>query len=139
MRMILCRSRLIGSYAIRWMTFSQWSHCAIMDGGEVIEATWPKVRSIPFKDFVVKHPDYEILEFDLPDEKAGIEFARAQIDKPYDLNLIKGWLAHRDWQEDGKWDCAELVATSLLAGGKKLFRDGSLSHVTPQNLWMIAP
>ena len=47
MRVLFCTSKLPGAAIIRAVTWSDWSHVAIIDGEEVIEATWPAVRITP--------------------------------------------------------------------------------------------
>ena len=44
MRVLLCTTDKIGSRIIRAVTWSRWSHAAIIDGDEIIEAVWPRVR-----------------------------------------------------------------------------------------------
>lgn len=139
MRVLFCTSKLPGAVLIRAVTWSQWSHVALIDGEEVIEATWPAVRIAPLSDVIAKHSAHTIV--DLPCQSAGeiIKAARSQVGKPYDLTALFGVLMHRNWQESGSWFCSELVAWAFAQGGSPLFRPDSLHRVTPQHLWMLAP
>lgn len=47
MRVLFCTSKLPGAVLIRAITWSDWSHVALIDGEEAIEATWPAVRVAP--------------------------------------------------------------------------------------------
>lgn len=42
-----------------------------------------------------------------------LAFAKSQVGKLYDYSGIIGFAAHRDWQEDDRWFCSELVAASI--------------------------
>lgn len=140
MKVLLCTSNLPGALLIRWMTGSQWSHCALLsDDGMAIEATWPRVRMVRSDKIVAAHTKSTVIDIPCDAPQAAWDWAAKQVGKPYDLTVLFGWLTGRDWQEDDSWFCSELVAKAFDAGFSPLFRDGSLSRVTPQNLWMIRP
>lgn len=47
-RVVFCRKHHVGSLLLRAFLWSGWSHCAIIDGDEVIEAVAPDgVRARP--------------------------------------------------------------------------------------------
>ena len=112
MRVLFCTSKLPGAVLIRAVTWSQWSHVALAH----------VIVDLPcdFREFV-------------------IEAARSQVGKPYDPTALFGLLMHRDWQEEDRWFCSELVAWAFAQGGSPLFRAEALHRVTPQLLWMLAP
>lgn len=139
MRIALCRSSKIGSWIIRTLTWSSFSHSVILDGGEVIEAVWPKVRVSTLAELRSTHDEVEIVDWPNIDGDPIIAAARSQVGKPYDWKALVGFLFHRDWREDDSWDCAELIAWSCESGGSPLFRPGTLNRVTPQDLWMLNP
>lgn len=67
-----------------------------------------------------------------------IDFAKSQLDKPYDWGGICGLVAHnRDWESDDKWFCSELVAWSFKQAGYPLLNETSY-RVTPRDL-LISP
>lgn len=128
MKILFSRSRLPGSYLIRWLTFSQWSHVALlMDNGDVIEATWPKVRKSNIKEFVRAHPDFVIRYLDGDEDRV-----LSQIGKDYDISglfmFLNPW---RDWTTDDKWFCSELIAYAT-----GLFTENS--RVSPQMLYLVS-
>ena len=124
---------------IRAITWSPWSHVAIIDGSEVIEAVYPQVRIASLAETIARHSAHAISEFPCADPDAAIKAARSQVGKPYDLTALFGMALHRDWQEDDSWFCSELVAWSIAQGGTSLFRVDALRRVTPQHLWMLNP
>lgn len=139
MNILFCKSSLIGSVLIRAVTWSKWSHVAVLaaDGDTVIEATWPKVRKTTYAKFCKQHPSHQMVSIDVPNEAAGYEWLLTQVGKRYDLSALFGFLFHRNWADDSKWFCSELVAEAIAKGGLTLFRDDAVSRVTPQHLWML--
>lgn len=138
MRVLFCTSKLPGAAIIRAVTWSDWSHVAIIDGEEVIEATWPAVRVVPLADVIAKHSRFTVADIPCQDPAAVIAAARSQIGKPYDLTALFGMLVRRNWQEVDAWFCSELAAWAFQQGGSPLFRPDALYRITPQHLWMIA-
>jgi uncharacterized protein YycO len=103
-----------------------------------IEASWPRVRLVPEDRITKSHRKNTVI--DIPcDEEAAWSWAAAQVGKPYDLTALFGWLSGRDWQEEDSWFCSELVAAAFDKAGSPLFREGTMSRVTPQHLWMVRP
>lgn len=138
MKLLFCTSNLPGALAIRAITWSSWSHVAILlDDGSAIEATWPKVRRVDAALIKSKHSKWQVVDVPVPDEQAAVKFAMSQIGKPYDVSALFGIMFHRNWADDSKWFCSELATAVLKAGGLKLFRECVLSRVVPQHLWMI--
>lgn len=128
MKILFSRSKLPGSYLIRWMTFSKWSHVALLlDNGDVVEATWPKVRVSNIKDFINAHPDYEIRYLD-----GNADLVMKEIGKPYDVfglfMFLNPW---RDWTTDDKWFCSELIAHAT-----GMFTEAA--RVSPQMLYLVS-
>jgi hypothetical protein len=82
MRVILCRAPKIGSWLIRTLTWSPWSHCAILaDSETVVEAVWPKVRASALADLLASHPSYVIVDLPVPNEGKSLGMALQQIGK----------------------------------------------------------
>lgn len=99
----------LGSAAIRWFTWSEWSHVdavlpdgrwfgARADGGVQARDPYPVARS-------------RVLDVDLPPE--ALDRALSQLGKPYDRTAIAGFVLRRDWQEPDSWFCSELFAWSF--------------------------
>lgn len=141
MKVLLCTSNMPGAVLIRWLTGSQWSHCAIVsdDGVMAVEATWPRVRMVPVEKIMRAHTKNLVIDIPCANPALAFDHAMDQVGKPYDLTALIGWLSGRDWQEEDSWFCSELVAFAFAQAGSPLFRDGTMSRVTPQNLWMVRP
>lgn len=127
MVVLFCRSRTIGSLLIRLLTFSRWSHVALVHpDGSAIEATWPRVRLVPAAQIINEHDVAELAEIRAVSN--AWEIACAQIGKPYDLSGLWFFLTRRDWQRDDKWFCSELVAYAT--GGWR-----SAGRITPEIIY----
>lgn len=139
MKIAFFRGNTLASLLIRLVTWSNWSHVALVDGDEVIEAVRKGVRATKLARVIAAHSACQIVEFPVGDEVAAaiIQAARSQIGKPYDVTALVGMLAHRDWQNGDRWFCSELAAWSFAHAGAPLFRPGALYRVTPQHLWML--
>lgn len=138
MKLLFCNSNMIGSWIIRKLTFSRWSHVAIVDGDYVIEAVWPRVRRVPLAHVIETHRDHEFAEIDVELESVAQSFAGSQIGKRYDWRALFGLITPtRDWERSDQWDCAELVAAAINAGARRpIFRDKA--RVTPQMIYLLS-
>ena len=138
MQVLFCTSKLPGAAIIRAVTWSKWSHVALIDGDNAIEAAWPRVRVRPLADVLADHPNYTIADIPCEDPNAVLNAARSQIGKPYDLTALLGLWLHRDWQEDNKWFCSELLAWAFTQAREPLFRTDAVKRITPQHMWMVS-
>ena len=134
-QVVFSRNHTPGSVLLRGFLWSPWSHCAVVDGGMVIEAAaFHGVRERPLRDFMGDATKAAMLE--LPgDQEAVIAAARSQIGKPYDWQGVAGIGFRRRWQDDDAWFCSELVAWAFEAGGRPLFRSQPW-RVTPRDLYL---
>lgn len=139
MRVLFCTSKLPGAVLIRAVTWSAWSHVALIDGDEAIEATWPAVRVSPLAEVIASHSAHAVVDLPCHSPAEVIKAARFQVGKPYDLTALFGIVMHRDWQEEDSWFCSELVAWAFAQGGSPLFRTDAMHRITPQHLWMLSP
>lgn len=138
MKVLLCTSNLPGAVLIRGVTWSKWSHVAlVLDDGTAIEATWPKVRRVALTDITSNHSKYVIIDIPTDCDNQIIDAAMSQIGKPYDITALFGLLVHRAWSDTDKWFCSELVAWAFSEGGHPLFRSEDVHRITPQNWWML--
>lgn len=137
MKIAFARSNRIGSWLIRALTFSRWSHVAVIDGEKIIDATFAHgVAWRPLADLLASN---EVEVIDIPcNHMAAMMFLAQQAGKPYDWRALLGLPFSRRWGEDDAWFCSELVTAALKAGGKTLFREDA-SRIVPQHLWMLEP
>lgn len=125
---------------IRTVTWSRWSHVALVAKDEVIEATpFYGVRQIKLDDAMNRARDSVLVELPARDPQLIIESARSQLGKPYDWTAVLGLGLRRDWQERDAWFCSELIAWAAAKAGEPWYRCESLRRVTPQHLWMLPP
>lgn len=111
MEVYFTRSHTLGSYLIRLLTGSQWSHCGVVDGPYIIDSMQGfGVRRRSLRSFLDAFPEHELVT--IPGEHLGaMQFYREQVGKPYDGEALWGFLMPwRDWQDDSKWFCSELIA-----------------------------
>jgi hypothetical protein len=79
-----------------------------------------------------------IERFQVDAPESIIDIAMTQEGKPYDWAGIFGLvLRERNWEDDDKWFCSELVAWSFKQGGFPLLNE-TTSRITPRDL-LISP
>lgn len=129
------------SALIRLAIWSRWSHVAlVVDGGFVVEADAREgVRLAPFSGTLARCRDAALVGLACSNPRGVIAAAKSQIGKPFDYRGAFGLGLHRNWQDDQRWFCSELIAWSFDAAGDRLFRSEAMHRVTPQHLWMLEP
>jgi uncharacterized protein YycO len=143
-RVLFTRRHHFGSLAIRFATWSAWSHVDLVDDrGAVpmlIGAVAPSgVVRVPMAERLGQASRAALVDFSVSDSGAVLAAAASQAGKPYDWPGVSGLaLRSRDWQEDDSWFCSELIAWAFGAAGSPLFRDDEVARITPQHLWMLA-
>jgi len=138
--LIFARGGSIGGWLIRLLTWSRWSHVALVDGNTVIEArAFAGVVETPLAEFKQRYGDTEMVRLNHPDPLGMVHAVRGQLGKPYDYWAIAGFLFHRDWQRSHAWFCSELVAWASEDAGRPLFRRNALNRVTQEHLWLLPP
>lgn len=126
------------SWTIRACTWSEWSHVAIVDGDDVIEAiALNGVVQGSLANRQARDPRWCLVDVPCADPSAVIASARSQIGKPYDYTAVVGLGLHRVWKDADSWFCSELVAWAFEHAGMPLFRTEAVQRVTPQLLWML--
>lgn len=134
------------SWLIRWCIprsrfhLSQSSHCLIVDGDYLIEATMMHgVRRVLIADAMKGQTEITRVVYNVADAEAGIRWLRNQVGSKYDFKGALGLALspYRDWKEDDCWFCYELAAAALAKAGKDIFK--SYGHITETNLMAIKP
>lgn len=116
--------------------WSPWSHCGVIDGDMVIQASTEGVIRTPLAEFKAHASEWAIVSFPANDNEAVARAANHELGQPYDYLGVAGIGLHRDWQDPSAWFCSELVAYVLACGGLHLFRSDA-KRITPQHLWML--
>jgi hypothetical protein len=138
-QILFSTNNLPGSVLIRVGTWSDYSHVDIIspdrESGLILGATpWHGVSHRAIEDRIDHSTRWMICEFDA-DPKRVWAYAESQIGKKYDWLGCLGIAVHRDWEEDDKWFCSELVAKAALQAGVPLInRRTRVNRVTPQML-----
>ena len=127
MKLIFVREPSLYGKVISLVDGGPWTHVGIIDGEEVIEAVINAGVRIRRLDSLIRdRPLYQIIEIDFGDTEEGrraeaeaIAWVRSQEDKPYDVWGVWGVGFGRNWEDDSKWFCSELVCETLVKAGKE--------------------
>lgn len=115
---------------------SQWSHVGIIDrsGLYVIESTIPDgVVKTHINDFKDRYTETHISTMTISDEVDPYQLAQEQIGADYDFTALISMLSSRNWEDPRAWICSELVA--YCSG---IFRQGSLSKISVDDIWKVS-
>ncbi|MDD5150667.1 MAG: hypothetical protein PHC28_09310 [Flavobacterium sp.] len=137
MKVIFTYDNSFQSWIIRLLTNSKYSHCGIVDcmTNTIIDSELKNngVSEYPFRNIIIENIGYE--EIDIPCAPNSIvELVRTQVGKPYDILAIIGYPFNRNWEDDNKWFCSELIAWSFKEVGCPLIHKKSY-RVTPGQLY----
>jgi hypothetical protein len=136
MRVAFSSSNQLGSWLLRTVLFSEWSHCGVVVGDYVIEATMFRgVVATPLEEFK-RDRKWAIVEFPVEDEEAAIKALYKEIGKKYDWLGLLGMPFIRRWHSTDNWFCSELTAYVLKEGGLSCFRYPQY-RITPRDLWNL--
>ena len=138
MQVIFSTGPHLGSWFLRTVMFSEWSHCGIIteDGLSVIEASSKYgVVKTPVEKFQ-RYGKWAIQDVPVPDEDAAFSALYEQLGKSYDWLGLLGLAFVREWNSDDKWFCSELVQYVKVKGGLIDIRYEQW-RVTPRDLWAI--
>jgi len=136
-QLLYSRSRHISSAGIRLATWGEFSHVALVDGSQVVEAVFSGgVRADDLNAAIGRASRWAIVEYDHKNPEGMISAVRSQIGKPYDKTGALGLGVHRDWQGDDAWWCSELIAWAAQQAGDPWFMPQAVHRITPQHLWM---
>ena len=136
-QLLYSRSRHIASAGIRLATWGEFSHVALVDGLQVVEAVFSGgVRDGDMNAAIARASRWALVEYEHRNPSGMIAAARSQIGKPYDMTGALGLGVHRDWQQDDAWWCSELVPWAAAQAGEAWFMPQAMHRITPQHLWM---
>lgn len=132
-RLLFSRGKTLVSTSIATVTLSWCSHVDfILPDGSLLGAVPSKgviLQPATDREFFARAEEYIV---DAP--ASAIEYAVSQLGKPYDWSGVFSFLfPERDWQDDSKWFCSELVFASLAQAGVLLL-NGNPHKITPGNL-----
>ena len=130
-------TRHISSKAIQFFTWSWASHVDfVLPNGKLFGALATQDGGGVRLHDAENYSRIERFQVDAPE--SIIDIAMTQAGKPYDWAGIFGLvLRERNWEDDDKWFCSELVAWSFKQGGFPLLNE-TTSRITPRDL-LISP
>lgn len=135
---IFTRSNKIGSRLIRSYTWSNWSHCSLIDGDDVIEAAlWYGVRVSPLESLKSRSSEWEVKRFPVKDAEKFKSFMRSQVGKKYDYLGALGIALRLRTEKRNRWSCAELLVHAALKCGSSWFKEHSLHKISPQDIYQL--
>lgn len=140
-RLVFSNSKLPLSHIIRWVTWSDWSHVAILvDDNLVIESTLSHggVKVCSLDEFKSRASEWAIFDIECKNPEGVVAAALSQVGKPYDWTGILGVGFHRDWQEDDAWWCSEFVLWAFDESGDPKIKKEAIRRATPQHCYMIS-
>ncbi|MCK5307046.1 MAG: hypothetical protein KAJ73_00405 [Zetaproteobacteria bacterium] len=134
MRIVFTRSSGIIAGLVRWFTWSEYNHVAIgrAEGTTLIEAIgWRGVvlsnmYYLRSRSTVIKVMEVEVL-------RDPTVHLRSQLGKKYDYSGILGIWFRRNWQEENRWFCSELVAWACAKAGTPLVVEEK-HRITPNDI-----
>lgn len=140
LRLLFSTNNLPGSIAIRWFSWSDWSHVDVLSpcGTLAVGAhPWAGVREYNVAEVKQRNRAWALVEYTCPGEPA-YRYARTQIGKPYDYGAIFNFIGMgRKWECPDRWMCSELGYAAANQDGCSLLRRPP-DRVTPQNLFESA-
>jgi len=131
MQVIFARNRHWISWLVRVRTNSDWSHVAIVDGDNVIEAMGGfGVTLTPIDRFKARYDKFEVRQM-----IGDIERARSKLGMEFDLSGLWGIFFRKQWQNPEQWFCSEIVAHACT-----YISDDYQHNFTPELLyWLSTP
>lgn len=124
----------ITSLAIRWFTWSDWSHVDfVLRDGRFLGSRLDGGVLIRKHDYLTPSM-FRYACVEVPEPRKVYGWATTQIGKPYDWKAIAGFLPRANWHDPGKWFCSELVAGGFEQAGCPIV-DRKAFRVTPQTAY----
>lgn len=139
-RIIFGASQSLAGRTIRLVTWSRWSHCAVMFGNTVIEATADDgVCITPISAFLKRYARTAMVDVEVGDRDGAIYAAlMSQVGKPYDWSgALSLFFRRRSWNDDDAWWCSELIPWAWAEAGIPMFRATRIGRITPEHIWML--
>lgn len=124
-RLQFVRENKIGSKLIAWFGAGEFSHAdCLLDDGRLLGARHDRVGGKP-PGVQIRPPGYakfvrcDIFTLSATDaqERSFHEFLFSQLNKPYDMSAIYGFITGRNWRQPDSWICSELAGRALEISG----------------------
>lgn len=134
MTIIFCTDNMPWSIFIRWFCWSNYHHCGLVKDNEVIHASFRHgIIKQNLYSFCSKYKKIKFCHVDNVNQEKAWNWALKQVGKNYDWKALFGLLLRKNFYDDNKYFCSELIECAIYQGGVELIRKEA-SRVTPQNL-----
>lgn len=100
------------SAAIRFSTRSWASHAEFIDTDREITVGARSIGGVRARP-CAKDRYSRVEQFTAKGILQAYEWARTQIGKPYDFSAVAGIAVDRNWRDETKWFCSELIVASF--------------------------
>ena len=137
MKVVMLGNWAFSAAIIRLFTFSRWHHCGVLVGDYVIEPRpWYGVKYTHI-DSYKKRGRWAIIDIPLDDEGEAIIWLQNQVGKPYDYKALFRMVIHRDWEQDDKWYCSELVGYMMNRFRRDKTFSSSARGILPRDIALL--
>ena len=140
-KVLLYRGTGFVSQIIRWRTWGDYAHVAMLVRGKVYESIEGKGVVSAMQDYHLgKRLPTKVLQIELPSVVVDKieEWCKSKVGDKYDYTAIYGFIVRRDRQSNGKWFCSEYVTEAFKHAGVDLFLRTPSWKISPQ-LVSISP
>ena len=140
---VLCANYTLGSYFLRFVMASKYSHSVVVDGDVVTHSTFlgGGVHKITLARFNQHYPiQSEPKDMGIRDVDAARAWLQDQVGKPYDWTALASialqWFVKRSWHELNHWFCSELIESIRSRFGTPRFSVDA-AWITPKHQDMV--
>jgi uncharacterized protein YycO len=122
---------------IEFWTWGDWSHVDIKTTRGWLGARsngGVQIRPWNYCSFTKQ----ETRTITLPEEQEAniMNWFTSQIGKPYDYLAVAGMPFRKDWRDDKRWFCSELIMEGFQQAGVYLLNAQHMNRVTPRDLYL---
>lgn len=140
LRFIFTNSYLPLSPVIRFVTWSKYSHMAIVINDKYItHSDFNGVHIEPLEELMNRSKSWMIAEYQCDNPQSVIDNCLTFLGKPYDYGALIGIAIRRiELQDDSKYVCSEYPAAGALKASQPFFCTDYIHRITPQH-WLMLP
>jgi len=122
---------------IEFWTWGDWSHVDIKTTrGWLGARANGGVQIRPWNYCTFKKQETRTITLPEEQEQHIMNWFTSQIGKPYDYMAVAGMPFRKDWRDDSRWFCSELVIAGFQQAGIYLLNTDHMNRVTPRDLYL---
>lgn len=140
LRIIFTNSFLPLSPLIRFVTWSKFSHMAIVINDEwVMHSDFNGVHIEPLNNLKKRSKNWMIVEYECNNSQNIIDACLTLLGSEYDYGALVGIAFRRiELQDESKYVCSEFPEAGCFKAGQAFFNTEYSSRITPQH-WLMLP